>query len=59
MTAGLGNPLVSTVETAGAATIAALAVTAPIACLLVAIALAVWALRRVRRLQAGPRSGSG
>jgi hypothetical protein len=49
MTAGLGNPIVSTVETAGAATIAVLAVIAPIICVAAAIGLLVWAWRRARR----------
>ena len=52
MTAGLGNPVVSTLETAGATTIAILAVLAPILCLAAAVALLVWGIRRVRR----PRS---
>ena len=52
MTAGLGNPVVSTVETAGAATIAVLAVIAPIICLAVAIVFLLWAVRRARRLRA-------
>jgi hypothetical protein len=49
MTAGLGNPIVSTVETAGAATISVLAVIAPIICVAAAIGLLVWAWRRARR----------
>jgi hypothetical protein len=49
MTGGLGNPIVSTVETAGAATISVLAVIAPIICVAAAIGLLVWAWRRSRR----------
>jgi Domain of unknown function (DUF4126) len=53
LSAGLGNPVVSTVETAGATTISILAVIAPIICLVAAIALLMWGVRRVRR----PRTG--
>jgi hypothetical protein len=49
MTGGLGNPVVSTAETAGAATVSILAIVAPLICLLVAIAIVVWAVRRLRR----------
>lgn len=49
LTGGLGNPVVSTAETAGAATISILAIIAPLLCLAGAIALVVWALRRLRR----------
>src|SRR6185436_6603355 len=50
MTGGLGNPVVSTAETAGAATVSILAIVAPLICLLGAIAIVVWAIRRVRLL---------
>jgi hypothetical protein len=53
MTGGLGNPVVSTAETAGAATVSILAVVAPLICLLVAIAIVVWAVRRLRRSRSG------
>lgn len=49
LTGGLGNPVVSTAETAGAATVSILAIIAPLLCLAGAIALVVWALRRLRR----------
>lgn len=52
VTGGLGNPVVSTVETAGAATIAILAIIAPLLCLLAVIAIGVWAVRRLRRWRA-------
>jgi uncharacterized protein DUF4126 len=49
LTAGLGNPVVSTAETAGAATVSILAVVAPLLCLAGVIAIAAWAVRRLRR----------
>jgi hypothetical protein len=49
MTGGLGNPVVSTAETAGAAAVSILAIVAPLLCLLGAIVIVVWALRRLRR----------
>lgn len=49
LTGGLGNPVVSTAETAGAATISILAIIAPIVCVVAAIALCVWLIRRWRR----------
>lgn len=49
VTGGLGNPVVSTVETAGAATVSILAIVAPLLCLLGAIVVVVWAIRRLRR----------
>jgi hypothetical protein len=54
MTGGLGNPVVSTAETAGAATVSVLAIVAPVLCVIGAIAIVVWALRRRRRSR-GPR----
>ena len=51
MTGGLGNPVVSTVETAGAATVSILAIVAPLLCLLGAIVIVVLAIRRLRRLR--------
>lgn len=53
MTGGLGNPVVSTAETAGAATVSILAIVAPLICLLGAIAIVVWAIRRLRRSRSG------
>lgn len=52
LTGGLGNPAVSTAETAGAATISLLAIVAPILCALAVIALVVYLFRRLRRLRA-------
>lgn len=52
LTGGLGNPVVSTVETAGAATVSILAILAPLLCLAGVIAIAVWAVRRLRRSRA-------
>lgn len=49
LTGGLGNPVVSTAETAGAATISILAIVAPIICVAAAAALFVWFVRRRRR----------
>jgi hypothetical protein len=48
-TGGLGNPVVSTVETVSAGGLSLLALIAPIICVLIAIAIVVWALRRARR----------
>jgi hypothetical protein len=47
MTGGLGNPVVSTAETAGATAVSLLAIVAPLICLLGAIAIVVWAIRRL------------
>jgi Domain of unknown function (DUF4126) len=52
VTGGLGNPVVSTAETAGAATVSILAIIAPLLCLAGAVAIVVWALRRRRRARA-------
>jgi hypothetical protein len=49
VTGGLGNPVVSTAETAGAATLSILAIVAPLLCLVGAIVIVVWALRRFSR----------
>lgn len=53
VTGGLGNPLVSTAETAGATTVSILAIVAPVLCVLAALALLTFAVRRVRRLRRG------
>ncbi len=53
LTAGLGNPVVSTAETAGAAMVSILAIVAPLLCLAGAIVVVVWAVRRLRRSRAG------
>jgi hypothetical protein len=52
VTGGLGNPIVSTAETAGAATVSILAIVAPLLCLAVAVAIVIWAVRRLRRSRA-------
>jgi hypothetical protein len=52
VTGGLGNPVVSTAETAGAATVSILAIIAPLLCLAGVIAIGVWAFRRRRRSRA-------
>ncbi len=49
LTGGLGNPVVSTAETAGAATLSILAILAPILCLLAVMVLAIYLYRRSRR----------
>lgn len=55
-TAGLGNPLVATVETVGATGLALLAVFVPLLCLVAVVALLYWAGRRVGRRLFGRRS---
>ena len=52
VTGGLGNPVVSTAETAGAATVSILAIIAPLLCLVGAIAIVAWGIRRWRRSSA-------
>jgi hypothetical protein len=53
MTAGAGNPLVSTGETAGAIVTAIAAIVIPLLCLLALVVLLVWVGRRVRRMWVG------
>jgi len=48
-TAGLGNPVVSTVETAGATTLSILAIALPVLCLIVVACLMFWSIRRIAR----------
>ena len=50
LTGGLGNPVVSTAETAGAAAVSILAIAAPLLCLGGVIIIVVWAVRRLRRI---------
>lgn len=45
-TAGLGNPVVSTMETVGAAGLSILAVALPLICLISVVALLAWAMRK-------------
>lgn len=53
LTGGLGNPVVATVETAGATGLAILAIVVPIVCLVVVVILLTWSLRRAGRLLFG------
>jgi Domain of unknown function (DUF4126) len=46
-TGGLGNPVVSTAETAGAAGLSIMAILVPLLCLAVVILFIVWATRRI------------
>ena len=50
LTGGLANPVVSTIETAGAGGIAILAIALPMVCLVIVAALLFWAARRTGRL---------
>jgi hypothetical protein len=59
MTAGLANPIVSTVETVGATGIAVLAVVVPLLCLVAIVALLYWATRKAGRLVFGRRRDDG
>jgi hypothetical protein len=49
-TLGLGNPVVSTVETVGATGLSILAIALPLLCVIVVLALLVWVVRGARRL---------
>jgi len=49
-TLGVGNPVVSTAETLGAAGLAILAIALPILCVIVVFALLIWIVRSTRRL---------
>jgi len=49
-TVGLGNPVVSLLETLGATGVSILAIVAPLLCLIVVIALLVWTTHKARRL---------
>jgi len=57
-TAGLANPVVSTVETAGAAGLSIMAILVPLLCLVVVIVFIVWATRRIGRFFWRPRRSS-
>jgi hypothetical protein len=48
-TAGLGNPIVSTAETAGSTSIAVLALLAPLVCVAIIALLVFWAARKLVR----------
>ena len=56
-TAGLGNPLFASLETAGAFTLAAIAVLVPVVGLLLTVAVVTVIWRLVRRVRAGGRAG--
>ena len=49
MTGGLANPVVSTVETAGATGLSLLAIATPVICLVLVVALLIWAVRKAGR----------
>lgn len=55
-TGGLANPVVSTVETFGATTLAILAIAVPLLCFAAVVALLWWAGRKAGRLLFGRRS---
>ena len=54
-TGGLGNPVVSTVETVGATGLSIFAIVLPIVCLIAVVALLIWAARKAGRLVFGRR----
>jgi len=56
MTGGLANPVVSTVETAGATGLSLLAIVVPLLCLVAVVAMLWWAARRAGRLLFGRRN---
>lgn len=56
-TAGLANPLFASLETAGAFTLAAIAVLVPVVGVLLAVAVVTVIWRLVRRVRAGGRAG--
>jgi hypothetical protein len=56
LTGGLGNPVVSSVETAGAATVSIVAIVAPLLCFVGVIVVVVWGLRRLRRITSSRRA---
>ena len=56
MTGGLANPVVSTVETAGATGLSVLAIVVPLLCLVAVVAMLWWAARRAGRLLFGRRN---
>ncbi len=58
-TGGLGNPVVSTVETVSATGLSLLAIALPLVCLVAVVALLVWATRKAGRLMFGRRRAPG
>ena len=59
VTGGLGNPVVSTVETVGATGLSLLAIALPLVCLVAVVVLLVWATRKAGRLMFGRRAARG
>jgi hypothetical protein len=58
MTAGLANPVVATVETAGATGITILALVVPLVCLAAIVGLLYWATKKAGRLLFGRNRGT-
>lgn len=56
MTGGLANPVISTVETAGATGLALFAIIVPLLCLVAVVALLWWAARKAGHLLFGRRN---
>lgn len=56
VTGGLGNPVVSTVETVGATGLSLLAIALPLVCLVAVVVLLAWATRKAGRLMFGRRA---
>ena len=56
MTGGLANPVVSTIETAGATGLSIFAILVPLLCLAAVVALLVWATRKAGKLLFGRRA---
>jgi hypothetical protein len=56
MTAGLGNPVVSTAETFSAVTLSVLAIALPIVAVLAVIALLFWIIRKAMRIRVRPKA---
>lgn len=56
MTGGLANPVVSTVETVGAAGLSIFAILVPLACVAVVIALLAWGVRKAGKVLFGRRA---
>jgi Domain of unknown function (DUF4126) len=55
-TAGLGNPVVSTAETAGATAVSLLALLVPILCFVLVVAILYWSVRTIGRFIAARRA---
>lgn len=53
VTAGLGNPVVSTAETVGATGLSILAIAVPVLCVVLVLAALVWVLRKGGRMAQG------